>query len=475
MNDMDLLKTMELVDDDIIEKNARAPKRKSSAYFKWAAAAAAALILGILLSALFTGGAPSPSTTGPQQLESVPTLPTNSPLPPTSTAPWLPTEPITFPVPDDLISLSAQDIMEIFRYESSGTLAAIDSYETAYFSEVLTNKEIPWTGYLPVYQRVYPELTKDMLEDFVAQSLPIIQGIYPQYPIEQLYPSNYTITELDSGFVTSDRYENYVDSKNYSIISVSLNVRIYNYRQLNMYGGLYLREGSYSGLTIPVNGQIYKLDCDDTIEEIRHSLSGLVEYLNQLFAGDYKITDTTRQLSRCSGHPDHTSQICVILEPASASKSSLLPDSIYLYFKALSDGGCPTNTAVFCEIGYGIPILQPEDNYALVGHGTMLTLEEAEALMEKGFFFSHVPRCTCGAALTQKELEFSDYDAVELRWIERDDGLFIPFYSFYVQTGYSTVQQKYTYGRVNVPAIAVEDLEAFFESIDENHNHYYGR
>lgn len=67
------------IDDRYIAEAANAKRRSRRPYWIGAVAAALALIIG--LSALFGGGALPNTTTGPQQLESVPTFPTNPPLP----------------------------------------------------------------------------------------------------------------------------------------------------------------------------------------------------------------------------------------------------------------------------------------------------------------------------------------------------------------------------------------------------------
>ena len=103
----------------------------------------------------------------------------------------------------------------------------------------------------------------------------------------------------------------------------------------------------------------------------------------------------------------------------------------------------------------------------LYGEGRMLPLEEAEAMLEKGWVFGfHM----CSLCMEKQEtVDFSQYDRVALEYVvPYGDGPVMPFYAFYKQLSArdSGIQ---TFAKTYVPAIRVEGLEEYFAAQEEEH------
>lgn len=100
------------------------------------------------------------------------------------------------------------------------------------------------------------------------------------------------------------------------------------------------------------------------------------------------------------------------------------------------------------------------------GEARMLPLEEAEAMLEKGWVFGFHVCDLCMA--NQVAVDFSDYDAVYLEYVvPNGDGPVIPFYVFFKQLS----EGKYgiNYAKTYVPAVEVEGLEEYFTLQEQKH------
>ena len=112
------------------------------------------------------------------------------------------------------------------------------------------------------------------------------------------------------------------------------------------------------------------------------------------------------------------------------------------------------------------------DYYDVTAKSKMLTLEEAEKLLEKGYVFGGHSCPLCMAA--QPEVDFSDYTFVDVEYVSDENGkICIPFYAFYKRIG----ENEYgidTYAKTYVPAVQVSGYEEYFESQKDNHRNNIG-
>ncbi len=116
---------------------------------------------------------------------------------------------------------------------------------------------------------------------------------------------------------------------------------------------------------------------------------------------------------------------------------------------------------------------KPEDTYRHIADVKKITLEQAEALLYRGYVFGGHSCPLCMAA--QDKVSFEGYDHVGLEYIfGYDDAdntrtLGIPFYAFYKQIG--TAQNgNIIYAKTYVPAIEISGCEEYFESQSAQHS-----
>ena len=107
----------------------------------------------------------------------------------------------------------------------------------------------------------------------------------------------------------------------------------------------------------------------------------------------------------------------------------------------------------------------PEEICGLKCTADLVTLEEAEKLLYKGYVFGgHVcPLCMA----MQAKIAFDEYDKVGLIYYNG-----IPFYAFYKILDQQNKNGTLTYARTLVPAVEVSGYEEYFESQKANHRSY---
>lgn len=104
------------------------------------------------------------------------------------------------------------------------------------------------------------------------------------------------------------------------------------------------------------------------------------------------------------------------------------------------------------------------EHYEYIGNYELISLEEAEELLHKGYIFSRTSCPVCSA--NNPEVDFSDYDAVEVIYRNAGAEYEIPVYAFYKDLGmkeYNDGSGTYrAYARVCVPAVEIDGLEEWF-------------
>ena len=112
------------------------------------------------------------------------------------------------------------------------------------------------------------------------------------------------------------------------------------------------------------------------------------------------------------------------------------------------------------------------DYYTVDAKTKMLTLEEAEELLEKGYVFGGHSCPLCMAA--QPEVDFCEYSCVTVEYVSNYyEEIWIPFYAFYKYIG----KNQYgidTYAKTYVPAVQVSGYEEYFVSQKDNHRNGFG-
>jgi len=115
-----------------------------------------------------------------------------------------------------------------------------------------------------------------------------------------------------------------------------------------------------------------------------------------------------------------------------------------------------------------------EDYCPEIARAKMITLEEAEDLLCKGYVFGGH---TCAACMAEQNgVDFEEYDYVGLEYVfgqdhHNYDTVGVPFYVFYklIETEELETHTVYTYAKTYVPAVKVSGLDEYFEMQKEKH------
>ena len=110
-----------------------------------------------------------------------------------------------------------------------------------------------------------------------------------------------------------------------------------------------------------------------------------------------------------------------------------------------------------------------DECYKVAAKSKMLTLEEAEQLLEKGYVFGGQFCTLCMAA--QPEVDFSDYTYVDIEYVSGkigDSNMRIPFYAFYKYIGKNEYGMD-TYAKTYVAAVQINGYEEYFENQKNKH------
>ena len=120
-------------------------------------------------------------------------------------------------------------------------------------------------------------------------------------------------------------------------------------------------------------------------------------------------------------------------------------------------------------IHYRVPV---ENRLIQICEEPMLTLEQAEDMLKKGYVFGGHSCSLCMQA--QEKVDFSEYDYVGLEYVMSMDGsegvrLCVPFYAFYKKLE-SAPNGNETYAKTYVCAVPMTDIDTYFEMQTTNHS-----
>lgn len=112
-----------------------------------------------------------------------------------------------------------------------------------------------------------------------------------------------------------------------------------------------------------------------------------------------------------------------------------------------------------------------EKTVTAAGKARLLTLDEAEELLKKGYVFGHH---ICNLCMQSQDMvDFEEYDVVGFEYVwyrnyKNDTSLIVPFYTFYKVINTRDDGYK-TYAKTYVPAIPIEGLEEYFKEQESLH------
>ena len=371
-----------------------------------------------------------------------------------------------YPSDAEIVTLSADKLSNVF--EQIKALDGTNQYTKVYTLDEkhLNVSPIPDSEYLPIYYSIDNMPTKELLQDFIDRNLESAAKYFNVRTsscsieaFDSLYLKGYE-AEVSCQSLTSDQLfsKPYLDGKmRFTAIDNRLRLSYSN---------------GYSN-RLSLENSILK---NDTDEEIKIKLKNEIEAVCSAFSKNYTEIMISRYYS-----DEQLKSISVYLY--SPDDSVMLdgitsgPATEFIHFTYYTDWGYGTShnwggskdEAYLCEV----ELCEYTDNYAEFYDtkiSKMLSLEEAEVLLQKGFVFGGHSCPICMA--NQPLVDFTDYDLVGLTYVSENGLLFVnkyPFYAFYKYIGDNEYGLK-TYAKTYVCAVEVEGLEEYYKNQEKNHN-----
>ena len=429
-----------MIGDDLIDDADRKPRRPR--IIRWSAVACACLAVIICLSAILGG----------------PKTPVNDFWP---------------PVLDSSVSemsLSATQIRKLFEVNDGGT----NQYITVGAPDIkgLGLMPLPQAEYLPIYQNQYLDASEQALEDFIQKYLEKGQEL------SGVKSSYYEIRKRGS-------------SAGFAGISYSTGLKgesgyndLFFEAWCNLLSMSYSPEDPMTGARkrMKIEGEYVSILTTDTDEQICEKLSDTFAYLNAYFEKNYSQVKIVRPYSRFG-----LGSVYIYLYSQESTSfpenfddhfmhRPLCSDYLFLEFQVSDsdnswyDWGTPEDEAFLIEAAPWETMTDWENYYPIVGKARMLSLEEAEELLAKGYVFGGHSCKICMAE--QKKVDFTEYDAVSFEYVHGDNGMIVPFYVFYKHLGvseYDKTGRMQEYAKTYVPAVEIEGLEEYFDMQTEKH------
>ena len=371
--------------------------------------------------------------------------------------PWAPT--INSNVRD--LVLSADEVGNVF--DAVMDINGTNQYTKIYTSlpEYLGITPLPNAEFLPIYSTNKKNPSKSELNDFIVEYLDSATELFG------INEKNYEIKkdEMPNGDAFFEA-------------EVSENKKGVRFTALN--NSLYFYYYSIGERRLEINGEKVSILESDTDEQIKKKLESTITYVCTSFGKHYTEIKICRDYSY-----QQLKTITVYLYsseetifPSNFSKEPMTSDYISLTFYTDWGSGTYCNWGGSKEEAFlsGVSLYQTtqkwNDYYKVDAKAKMLTLEEAEDLLEKGYVFGGHSCPLCMAS--QPEVDFSNYTCVDIEYVSDGNGnMCIPFYAFYKCIG-KNEHGIDTYGKTYVPAVQVSGYEEYFESQKENHRSNWG-
>lgn len=221
---------------------------------------------------------------------------------------------------------------------------------------------------------------------------------------------------------------------------------------------------------IKFGGIDLSVDRRQTDEEMISSLKPLRELLCELFDVDLPDIYIIRNYADYTDTDMSSLTVYIYDKTKNVAdiRSNIYSDCIVLYFRnyrqtdssIVSDGVLNNATVRFYH--YKKPA---EEIYVKTADARLISIEEAEELLRKGYVFGGHACPLCMAE--QQEVSFDEYDKVGFMYF---DG--IPFYAFYKDIGKADYNSNKVYARTLVCAVEVSGYKEYFDSQKAYHNSF---
>lgn len=367
----------------------------------------------------------------------------------------------TLPLQEDL-QFSAFEISEFFVKHGDGGGALTSDYRKEYVSsgDYLNVTPIPDFEFLSFYE--YSMRKKDIdNEEFLDFVDGIVNRLSNEIGVKQ---PTYEVREN----VLDDLYSEIVMDKYMILFDQSEHcngVKIYNFTDDPQ-------------KKISIGGVDVAIDQRQSDEQIIASLECVKEKLFSIFGVEFSDVLINRSYSDSNDEKGayHISVYYYNKEdhPLNSMISFPVTDSISISFnnsQDYDDAVVSDSILTRAFISYDQIRVKDDKYIPSVGNGKMISLDEAEILLDKGYVFGNH---SCPICVEENNIiSFEEYDYVGIKYIFKQDQygnptLGIPFYEFYKKIG-TAENGNEIYAKTYVPAIEVSGYEEYFESQKQNH------
>ena len=370
--------------------------------------------------------------------------------------------------PENLIKLTAGDISEVFEALATNDARGTSNYMVSQFPieedpVKLGLLELPeYQDYLEVYEIKTKEVDLDAFTKFVEQYYPIAMKFMELEGPEGL-------PEIEQRSYSDMCTASYSDSSSGNYRSV-LGINRRNCFEMQ------LTEGG----RFQIEGQPIKILPTDSDEQIKEKIRGLLDQLEKAFGKHFPDIRIDRSYN---GSKD--SLFSVYIHVYDQEKVYKVNDqqtigygdeyftlyfTSYCSFSSVEDWSDGKNVYL-TQIIYGQEAYPSSEYVQSKGVLRMLTLEEAEEMLYKGYVFGGHSCPLCMAA--QEKVNFEGYDGVSFSYFSGlseigHDAMMVPFYQFYKKLP-SEDPNVVRYAVTNVCAVEVEDIDEYFIAQEKYH------
>ncbi len=222
---------------------------------------------------------------------------------------------------------------------------------------------------------------------------------------------------------------------------------------------------------IYLNGKLLSIDQRQSEEEIIESLVWVRDILFDVFGRSFDSVEVVFDYGRT--HEYGAENIDVYYYDK--TDDIRIGDYIYLNFDNYANSSSETESADIitnCSIKYYSYRKPMSEAFSVEAKCKLISLEEAEELLENGYVFGGHSCSLCMAA--QEKVSFAEYDYVSFEYVSDYYGYgeparAIPFYAFYKKIGKAD-NGNIIYAKTYVCAVEVSGLEEYFKAQESNHN-----
>jgi len=354
------------------------------------------------------------------------------------------------------IVLSADKVSGVFDLtaDNNGTNQYTEIYAPT--TEYLGIYPLPDAEYLPIYSSGNSNASKNSLEKFIDKYLDTATAFY------DINTKNYTI-EKDEMYNGNILYGAEVSESRKGVRFIAKN------------NSLYFDYYTLDDKRLKINGEMISVMESYTDEQIKETLRDTISYVCSSFGKNYTDIKICRSYSS-----DQLRTINIYLY---SPEETILPPNFYeapmtsdyITLTLYTDWG----SGRYCHWGGAkdeaylskVSLYETNENwkdyFRVDAKAKMLTLEEAEQLLEKGYVFGghSCPLCM----QMQQEVDFSEYTFVDIEYVSNQNGeMYIPFYAFYKEI-HESDSGIVTYAKTYVPAVQVSGLDEYFELQKSEH------